>query len=148
MAKHGCQPTHSLSDSDFPGLANWCYHIQTYKNKKKAGKGGPLSDEKEQELRDIGFVFTSDDGTTPKRTIPWEQRIAQLREFKAQYGHCKPKCGENENGFPGLANWCYLIQSYMNKKRAGEELGMMRLPDEREKELRDIGFVFTADKAT
>ena len=59
--KHGhCNPMPSQSGSEFPGLARWCYQIKKHMKKKRAGEGGPLSDEKEQELRDIGFVFTSD----------------------------------------------------------------------------------------
>ena len=76
----------------------------------------------------------------------FDERIEELKQFKAKFGHCTPTKKENEDAFPGLAQWCIHQRSYMKKKMAGNEMGEEKMPDENEKKLREIGFDFTPER--
>ena len=79
----------------------------------------------------------------PLKRVTFDERIEQLKQFKAKFGHCTPTKKESEDAFPGLAQWCMQQRSYMKKKMAGKEMGEKNMPDENENRLRDIGFDFT-----
>lgn len=63
-----------------PSLARWCKR-QRYQHKlKQAGDHSTLTDEREQQLDDIEFVWDA-------HTSSWEERFMELVEFKNKNGH-------------------------------------------------------------
>ena len=140
---HGhCSPTKKNSDNDFPGLASWCANQRAYMKKKMAGDEVGrrcVPDENERRLRDIGFDFDPQGSTC---RMPWEERFEQLRQFKEIHGHCWPAEKECIDKFEGLYQWCTHQRSLMRKKMAGNHDRGKLMTEEREKELRELGFDF------
>lgn len=141
---HGhCKPTKGGSEDDFPGLANFCYLQRCYMKKKMAGDelgAKLLPDEKENKLREIGIDFFDHFRCT------WKDRLEQLKRFKELHGHCRPRQKESTGDFEGIYRWCVHQRLYLRKKIAGDEDGKKKLPDSKEKELREIGFVFNDEE--
>ncbi len=99
-----------------PALGRWAA-AQRYKKKI-----GELSPEKIKALDRQGFVWVPADET-------WSRMIAQLKAFKAKFGHTNVPEHWAEN--PTLANW---VQSQRYKKKKGT------LSEERVRELTRLGF--------
>jgi hypothetical protein len=84
-----------------------------------------LNRERMQRLGGLGFVF--DFGKV--ELIPWEERFAQLCEFKERFGHTKMTRTWKEN--PTLGEWCF----QMRKKIRKNDLAKDKL-----QKLADLGF--------
>ena len=78
-----------------PQLAQWCKRQRYQRHLKVNGKESTMSDEREQLLDSVGFVWDS-------HQAAWEDKIRDLKLFKAQYGHCRvpPKYEDRS-----LATW-------------------------------------------
>lgn len=99
-----------------PALGRWA---ATQRYKKKVGE---LSEEKIRALDKVGFVWELAQDA-------WARRYAELKKFKAKYGHCNVPEHWREN--PVLANWVQ-SQRYMKKKG--------KLAKEHEQLLLQLGF--------
>lgn len=144
-AKFGhCNPTRTkkYSEDDFPGLSGWCSNQRKYMRQKVAGSefGKRRMPEKhERMLLDIGFEFTLN--KRKHEYCSWEERLEQLKLFKEVHGHCMPKEKDCVDEFEGLYQWYMHQRLLVRKKMTGDEDGKKKMPDEKEKKLREIGFV-------
>ena len=77
-------------------LSNWVKRQRNQYRLKVSGRHSTLSDERQQALDDLGFVWDA-------HTACWEERYDQLREFYREYGHARvPKSYKK---IPALATW-------------------------------------------
>lgn len=79
-----------------PALAQWVKRQRHQYKLKHMGKHSNLSDDREDLLRRIGFVWDS-------RETLWDERFQELVRFKAIYGHCKVT--RKYKDFQSLAAW-------------------------------------------
>ena len=70
-------PTHLSSN---PSLARWCKRQRYQYKLKKSGGHSTLTDEREQKLNDVNFVWDV-------HSSSWEERYMELLDFKMKYGH-------------------------------------------------------------
>jgi Helicase associated domain. len=78
-------------DRDFPGLGKWVSYVRRIyrlaKNKKmNSSRGKRLSDDRIDELRQMGFIFEFKEEMAMKR---FKDGLQSLKEFKLKEGHCK-----------------------------------------------------------
>jgi Helicase associated domain len=77
-------------------LARWVKR-QRYQYKLfKEGKASTMTEERAAALKAIGFVWDSQE-------TAWEERLMELKEFRASQGHCNVPCTYRIN--PPLAAW-------------------------------------------
>eukprot|EP00339_Tiarina_fusa_P002881 CAMPEP_0117031220 /NCGR_PEP_ID=MMETSP0472-20121206/22468_1 /TAXON_ID=693140 ORGANISM="Tiarina fusus, Strain LIS" /NCGR_SAMPLE_ID=MMETSP0472 /ASSEMBLY_ACC=CAM_ASM_000603 /LENGTH=285 /DNA_ID=CAMNT_0004739507 /DNA_START=99 /DNA_END=953 /DNA_ORIENTATION=+ len=79
-----------------PSLAHWVKRQRYLYRVKQEGKHSTLTEERQQALAALGFVWDS-------HAAGWEERWNELREFKERHGHCNvpKKFPENQQ----LAVW-------------------------------------------
>ncbi len=124
-----------------PSLGHWCSHMRSsYKNFRN-GKGRKLgmSEERIQQLEQLGFQWVGKHGGYWAKSF--EERMADLREFKKVNGHCNVPDGFNPD--PSLGQWC------RNMRRGYKALKTGRGPrygmnDERIRELDQVNFEWVA----
>lgn len=99
----------------------------------KPGKRAVLDAVKMQRLTEIGFQFR------PRGSyLTWEDQMEKLRKFKNENGHCKVPVSD-----PVLGNFVKLARREYKLKQQGNKSSMTL---DRERELREIGFVFEGGK--
>jgi superfamily II DNA or RNA helicase len=91
-------------------------------NMRKDRKAEKLSAERVRKLNEIGFAWDA-------LEAEWEERIAQLEDFKKVHSHCNVSSKWPAN--PALARW---VNSLRNKLRRGA------ISPERVKQLTEMGF--------
>ena len=97
---------------------------------KQRGKKDKLSEEKIAKLDVIGFRWREDlKRLTEER---WQKRYAQLKQFKAENGHCQ--VSEKSKTHPQLGHWVANLRLYPN-----------RISEEKKKLLEEIGFAWSED---
>lgn len=94
----------------FQSLSRWVVYCRKHYKRKSAGLQHSLSDDKEKQLRDLGFVFNTRTrnvfGSICQRRYQdqWEARLEQLLIFKEKYGHTAvPRRYKPDEG---LSSWC------------------------------------------
>jgi superfamily II DNA or RNA helicase len=102
--------------SENPQLAKWVHY------QRQSRKEGRLNETRIQCLNQIGFVWEPFGAS-------WEERFAELEEFKLAYGHCKVPAKWLEN--PQLGTW---VRKQRKCRKRGE------LSEERFHRLSKIGF--------
>jgi hypothetical protein len=87
---------------------------------RRLGKGDPssLTAQRLRRLTDLGF-----DMAPIAEKIPWARRLAQLREFAEEHGHCRPP-----HQHPNLGSF---VSKVRTKYREREEGKTNNLTDER-----------------
>lgn len=70
-------PTHLSSN---PSLARWCKRQRYQYKLKKSGGHSTLTDEREDKLNNVNFVWDV-------HSSSWEERFLELLDFKMKYGH-------------------------------------------------------------
>jgi hypothetical protein len=113
------------NDKTFMKLSGWVQHQRAEKKKKEKGFKSRLTDEREQRLDEIGFVWSIQDRV-------WNQRLNELREFKSQHGHVRV---HTKNG--KLGNWVMIQRLQYGFKSKGEK---STLSDKRMEALNELGF--------
>jgi Helicase associated domain len=89
-----CDVPHEFHES--PRLARWVKRQRYQYKRMKNGKSCTINEERIRRLEANGFVWESHNSV-------WYERIAQLRQFKAQYGNLPtPKTCKRDQK---LANW-------------------------------------------
>lgn len=118
---------------------NWCENIplaqwvkrQRYQFKlKQRGGHSTMTDERQQALEDMGFVWDSHRAT-------WEERLHELRDFQKELGHCNVPSMHPEN--PKLSVWVKCQRRQFRLFRRGEKSNMT---GERIEMLSALGFVW------
>ena len=80
-----------------PSLAHWTKRQRGQYKVKMEGKHSTLSNERQEALEQLGFIFDA------HKEI-WETRFNQLLDFKAVHGHTNVPSNYEE--LPQLAIWC------------------------------------------
>ena len=93
---------------------------------------GELCQERIQFLEQVGFKWAV---LEAKHSDSWKTRLEQLREFKAQQGHCNVPTHWSENAQLG-----YWVSQQRSMKKNG------KLHPERERFLNEIGFDWGTDR--
>ena len=113
------------NEKAYTKLSGWVQHQRAEKKKKSKGLKSRLTDEKERQLDEIGFVWSIQDNV-------WNQRLNELREFKCQYGHVRV---HTKNG--KLGNWVMIQRLQYGLKNRGKKSS---LTDARMEALNELGF--------
>ena len=132
---------------EFKSLATWCSTVRTSKKKMEGHLKGStrrikLSEERVQQLTELGFNWMGRKQNKPKTFSEW---FEDLRQYKAKYGHCNVPTTTCE--FKSLAKWCSKLRT--SKKRIeghlkGGSTRRYELSEERVQQLTELGFRWAA----
>ena len=140
--KYGHLDVDISKEGEHRDLKKWTYAQRFHYRKKRSGEKHSLPLEAEEKLRAIGFDFKKNgfgsSQTVGKRTT-WDERYADLVEYKKRYGNCKISSSGINNERHALHVWVGLQRYHWRKKHRGEAHS---LSDRKEEMLRDIGFDF------
>jgi len=128
-------------------LARWVSEMRKQKKAKTEGRMHNLSDEKEQRLVEVGFVFNSRTKELLRESVlnrfkdRWDASFEKLVAFKKKYGHCAvPRRWKVDQD---LASWAMRQRSNGKKMMRGEP---NYLNQERFDQLKSVDFVFYLDR--
>jgi len=138
-------PNSSLSTKKNAPLGYWCCEMRaSYKASKEGRKQHiALCPERIQRLEKIGFEFSS---RVNKEFLIFYQRLKELEEFKAEFGHCKvlaPNSSLSTKKNASLGVWCCQIRSSYKAFKEGRKHHIALCP-ERIQRLENIGFEFSS----
>ena len=140
--KYGHLDVDISEEGEHRDLKKWTSAQRHNYRKKKSGEKHSLPLEAEEKLRAIGFDFKEDSfgsaQTIGKRTT-WDERYADLVEYKKKNGTCNITSSGINNESHALHHWVGVQRSHWRKKQRGE---IHSLHDRKEEMLRDIGFDF------
>jgi hypothetical protein len=114
-------------------LALWVKRQRYQYRLKREGQHSTLTEEREAALDELGFVWDSHGAV-------WEERLAELKLFKARYGHCNVPAGSEDRQ---LAIWVK-CQRRQNKLFCDGERS--NITQERIAKLEQLGFVWNPRK--
>lgn len=127
-------------NSEYSKLATWIYQQQKEYRKFKEGKGNSskLTADHVVRLNDIGFAFER-----REKFLSWEERLEQLRQFKAQHGHLKVPTQHPELGqfTSKMRRECREFTDGKPDMKISADTMRKRIAD-----LTELGFVFQAGK--
>eukprot|EP00538_Stauroneis_constricta_P013077 CAMPEP_0119559976 /NCGR_PEP_ID=MMETSP1352-20130426/13689_1 /TAXON_ID=265584 /ORGANISM="Stauroneis constricta, Strain CCMP1120" /LENGTH=575 /DNA_ID=CAMNT_0007607819 /DNA_START=138 /DNA_END=1865 /DNA_ORIENTATION=+ len=112
-------------------LAQWVKRQRYQKRLKQEGRHCTMTDEREQLLDAIGFVWDS-------HIALWEERFDELLGYKAQHGHCAVPARYQPN--PTLAIW---VKCQRRQYRIMQEGKKSNMTYERIDRLNSIGFIWS-----
>jgi hypothetical protein len=125
--KHG----HLFVPHHFPEnqqLAQWVKRQRyQYKLKHLMGKHSTLSDDREQALQKVGFIWDS-------HAACWQERFEALKVFSLLHGHCNVPHNYHD---PSLSIWCKHQRRQWKRQQKGQSSTMN---NERYHRLNAIGF--------
>lgn len=102
------------------------------------GKSSSMTPEREAALKEVGFIFeggkTPQRAQTPKKS--WEERLEQLLQFKAEFGHTVVPQNSGQ-----LGAWVHSQRVHYKKYKEGQKSQMTA---EKALKLTEIGFCFNA----
>ena len=145
--EHGCDPPTSHKE-----LGNWINSMRKYYNHKQDGKKHHLTDEREEKLRSIGFVFQK--GNRPSAAAKasirsgqkktFDDRLAEFARWKELHGHpYVPTVQEGE--YKHLGRWvakCRMAYKAYKKGVRNPKFGI--LTADQALKLANAGFAFDA----
>lgn len=121
-----------------PGLGMWVANLRSsykrFQKNKQNYKGLQFTEERLQQLRDVGFDFDLKCGKT------FEDRLEELKEYKAKHGDVH--VSQKYKGNPSLGSWCANMRTAYRRKKEGKPT-LFKMTDERIKILEDMGFEFS-----
>ena len=109
-------------------LGHWVSNQRKYYNSHQKGRKSPMTAELIRALESVGFEWKTS-------AAVWNERIAQLREFKEQFGHCLVP-----NKYPSnlkLGLWVTTQRTTYKYYQQGKPCSMTA---ERIRELESVGF--------
>jgi len=123
-----------------PTLGHFTTNMRYFYRKKEQGQATSLTDERINDLLEIGFVFKA--GKTPvvasKIKKTWDERFQELLEFKEEHGHTIVP----QHSGP-LGSWVKGQRSDYKRMKAGEKTSFT---PEKALRLTEAGFQFDASK--
>ena len=139
-AKHGncCVPKRYEEN---PQLGEWVSKQRVYYTQNQAGQKTPLTEERIKQLDSIGFTWVIDRFNTPQLQEQWSDRFQELKDYKAQHGHCCVPFNYKEN--PQLGSWVSRQRKLYTELQVGKK---NELTEERIKQLDNIGFTWVIDR--
>jgi hypothetical protein len=105
-----------------PELGEFVQRQRKQHRNKPMGIKGPLNDEREQIIRDVGFDFRENhwkDTSTMAAPKSWEERYQELLEFREEHGHTVVS-----QHYPGLGYWVHKQRQEIKLIRRGEKTCM------------------------
>ena len=120
-----------------PVLGGFCGKIRDNFRLKRQGKKSTLTDEKEKQLTDLGFVFQVHAWHQKKEVVSWDDRLEEFKEYVKKNG-----CPHVPKTFGTLGRWVKSqrrMYRYMNA-----EDKRSTLTQERYLKLNAAGFAWTA----
>lgn len=142
VEKHG-HANIPASYKENPGLGMWVANLRSsykrFQTDRRNYKGLQFTEERMKQLAEVGFDFDLKVGKT------FEDRVEELKEFKAKYGdlHVAQKYKEN----PSLGSWCANMRTAYRRKMQGKP-PLFRITEDRIKILEDLGFEFSLRPGT
>ena len=132
----------SASNKPYVSLGNWCGNIRQSRRLMENGMKGnnELCENRIKCLDEVGFKWNTD-------TVPtFDERIEELRAFKAKFGHCNVSTSRSASNKPyfSFATWCCHIRHSRRMMENGKE-GSHKLCEDRIKCLDDVGFQWDTD---
>jgi hypothetical protein len=128
LAENGhCLVPHSYARNQ--QLAQWVKRQRyQYKLKKAAGRHSTLTDARQMELEEMGFVWDS-------HRAAWEERLEDLKIYRSKHGSCSVRCTFEEDR--PLAVWVKCQRRQLKLFQQGERSTMYQ---ERFEKLEKVGF--------
>jgi len=134
-SQHGnCNVPHTYELN--PALSRWVKRQRYQYRLKTEGKRTSMSQERQDKLQDVGFVWD------PHAAL-WETRRTELEEYKQQVGSCDVPCRYSKN--PQLGMW---VRSQRREYKLLRDGKMSRMTPERYEILDKMGFVWDPRGAT
>lgn len=127
-AKGHCDVPYGWSENR--ELSKWVQKQRYLYTLKSRGSKSNLTDDREQKLRAIGFVWNAS-------STSWDTHYQALCEYKKVHAHCNVPRPYQKN--PKLSNWVYNHRSEYSRKRRGLK---HNLTADREAKLNAIGFAW------
>ncbi|GFH61992.1 hypothetical protein CTEN210_18468 [Chaetoceros tenuissimus] len=116
-------------------LGSWVHtQRKRYRLMKEGSRSGCMTEERVKKLENIGFEWTL---FKDVQKYTWDERLGQLKRFKAQYGHCNVPYGFEAN--KALSGW---VQTQRTEYKRMLEGSKSALTEERVEKLVAIGFTF------
>jgi hypothetical protein len=115
-------------------VANLRSSYKRFQKNQQNYKGLQFTEERLQQLRDVGFDFDLKCGKT------FEDRLEELREYKAKHGDVH--VSQKYKGNPSLGSWCANMRTAYRRKKEGKPT-LFNISEERIKILEDMGFEFS-----
>ena len=123
-----CLVPHKFPEN--PLLAQWVKRQRYQYKLKSRGDHSTLSDDRQQQLEALGFVWDS-------HRAAWDERFHELRSFKLSQGHVNVPSGYKHN--PTLAVWVKCQRRQYRLFQSGKASNMN---EERVQKLNSINFVW------
>ena len=116
-------------------LADWKHAQRIEFRCLQEGKRSTLTPERIQKLNDVGFIFVP--RSTP-RTLTWEQRIEQLKQYKEEHGNLNVPASHPELG--------YFVSNVRRGYKYLQEKKTTGFTQEKANQLLELGFSFLVGK--
>ena len=100
-------------------LSLWCMNQRQEYRKCGEGKKHKLTEERIEKLNSIGFVWV----VKGHDTVSWELRFNQLKEYKAEHGHCNVPQNYKKNA--KLAEWVEKMRNQYKRYLNGDISGKL-----------------------
>ncbi|GFH61991.1 hypothetical protein CTEN210_18467 [Chaetoceros tenuissimus] len=113
-------------------LGSWVDAQRQQYRKMSQGLSSPMTQEREEKLESLDFEWVLRSKDT------WNKRLAELKEFKAQYGHCNVPREYEQN--KALGNWVHNQRQKYSLLSKGTKSSMTQ---EQVKKLESISFEWT-----
>mmetsp|Transcript_18524 Transcript_18524/g.34329 ORF Transcript_18524/g.34329 Transcript_18524/m.34329 type:complete len:382 (+) Transcript_18524:1239-2384(+) len=134
-SEHGhCKIPHDHELGSFVSYIRNCYRL------RDEGKKNGLTDERVNDLMEVGFVFNVNKRSGGCTTVQksWEDRFQDLLAFKEEYGHTLV-----HSSYGPLAGWVRNQRDGYRKMKAGKQSAMTA---EKALRLTEVGFHFDATR--
>lgn len=116
--------------NDNKELSKWVQKQRYLYTLKTRGSKSNLTDEREEKLKILGFVWNAS-------STSWDTHFDALCQYKKRYGNCNVPRPYADN--PKLSNWVYNHRSEYSRKRRGLK---NNLTSGREAKLNSVGFAW------
>ena len=128
---------------DNPGLGVFCHRVKIYYREMQEGKRKSPNDWLTQERIDAlnALCFEWKVGRW-KNALTWEERYAQLVEFKDTFGHCNVTKEYDTQNAPGLKAWVSNQRTYLKRPREKRIKRAAALSEEKIASLKSLGVEF------
>jgi hypothetical protein len=137
-ARHGKDP---IRDSG--ALGSWVGKTRYKYTQLKQGKPSTMTQEQADKLTAWGFIWDTGIKKPEKAADPktWEERYAQLLEYKEEHGHVNVP-----QQYPQLGHWVHRQRQHYSKLKRGIKCTRSMTAEKLEK-LKSVGFVFLTRKS-
>ena len=122
---------------DYQDLGNWCSRVRVSIKKMKNNEApvvAGLTEDNIRRLKDVEFEWKA------KTNGSFEDRLEQLKAFKAKHGHCNVKTRSGDDKSLGI--WCSRVRESIKKVKNNEAPVVAGLSEDNIRRLKDVRFDF------